>query len=417
MSVKRPAPLAFAVAGLVGLAALTGCAPPDNDPGSNTSTSGSAASSEPIVIGASVPLSGPLAGFGSFVQWGYEHAVKEVNDAGGLDVGGTKRKVDLRIVDDKTDPNQVTTNVKTLVSSDKAVALLGSCTPDLVNPGAVVADSSGIPFVTGCNPLEVFTSVKKWTWAWDIFFSVPELSALSFQTIEGNGWQTNKKVAILHDNGPDGKVIGTEIWPAIAKESGYDVVVNVEFPTDNTDFSAAVQKAKSSGAEVLLVDSVTPQAISLRKQMAAVGWTPKVVISEKGAEPVQYAEALGNLADGVIVGAYWDPSFPYAGSKELQAAWDAENPGKSSSQHIADSYTAAKVLLDAISAAGSTDPEAINDAIGKTDKEYPVGPVKFAADHTSKISVAASQWQSGKPVIIWPKERQTGTPLFPLPAK
>ena len=151
--------------------------------------------------------------------------------------------------------------------------------------------------------------------------------------------------------------------------------------------------------------------------MAAVGWTPKIMVNEKGAEPVQYAQALGSLANGVMVGAYWDPSFPYTGSKELQTAWDEDNPGKSSSQHIADSYTAAKVLMDAISAAGSTQAKAINDAIAKTDKEYPVGPVKFAADHTAKVPVANSQWQNGKPVIVWPKDRATGDVLFPLPAK
>lgn len=394
--------------------ALAACAPGSS--GSSTD-GGAGAGSDPIVIGASLPLSGPLAGFGSFQKWGYEHAVKQVNDAGGLDVGGVKRRVDLKIVDDKTDPNQVTTNIKTLISSDKAVGLLGSCTPDLVNPGAVVADSQGVPFVAGCDPLEVFTGVKKqWTWAWDIFFSVPELSASTLQAITELGWQTNKKVAILHDNGPDGKIVGSQIWPAMAKQMGFQVVVNEEFPVDNTDFTAAVQKAKASGADILLVDSVTPQAISLRKQMAAVGWTPKVMVSEKGAEPVQYAEALGNLADGVLVGAYWDPSFPYPGAKDLQKAFESET-GKTSSQHIADSYTAAQVLLDAISAAGSTDAQKINDAISRTDKEYAVGPVKFAADHTSKIPVVVSQWQSGKPVIISPKDRATGDALFPMPSE
>jgi branched-chain amino acid transport system substrate-binding protein len=392
----------------VTFAALAACAP-------DSSSTGDDDGDAPIVVGASLPLSGALAGFGSFQKWGYEHAVKQVNDAGGVTVNGKKRKVELKILDDTTDPNKVSTNIKTLISSDKAVALLGSCTPDLVNPGAVVADSQGVPFVAGCDPLEVFTGVKKWTWAWDIFFSVPELAESSFKAMGDLGFQTNKKVAILHDNGPDGKIVGNEIWPQMAKKYGYDVVVNEEFPVDNTDFTAAVQKAKSSGAEVLLVDCVTPQAISLRKQMAAVGWAPKVMVSEKGAEPVQYAQALGNLADGVLVGAYWDPSFPYPGAKDLQQAFEKET-GQTSSQHIADSNAAAMVLLDAIGAAGSTDPKKINDAIAKTDKEYAVGPVKFADDHTAKIPVVVSQWQGGKPVIISPKDRATGTAI-PLAAK
>src|SRR5579872_5012338 len=66
---------------------------------------GNALAGDEIVIGASVPLSGPLAGFGSYEQWGYKRAVDEVNRAGGITVDGNKRTVKLIIRDDKTDPN------------------------------------------------------------------------------------------------------------------------------------------------------------------------------------------------------------------------------------------------------------------------------------------------------------------------
>lgn len=402
--------LALAAACTAAIMAAAGCAPGSATPPSSGGSGG------PIVIGASLPLSGALAGFGSFQKWGYQHAVQQVNAAGGIRVGGVQRKVELKILDDQTDPNQASANTETLVSGDNAVALLGSCTPDLVNPGAVVADRLGIPFVAGCDPLEVFTSVKKWTWAWDIFFSEGDLSRMSFQTLQGLGLKTNKKVAILHDNGPDGMTAGQKVWPALARAYGYQVVANVQFPVDNTDFTAAVQQARASGADIVLVDCVTPQAISLRKQMAAVGWAPKVLVNEKGAEPVQYAQALGSLANGVIVGAYWDPSFPYPGARELQQAFEKQT-GHTSSQHIADSYAAAQVLLDAIARAGSLDPAKINAAIARTDKVYAVGKVRFAADHTAKIPVVESQWQDGKPVIVFPKNRATGTIIFPLTGK
>lgn len=376
---------------------------------SNSSTTG------PIIVGASLPLSGDLAGFGSFQKWGYEHAVKEVNDAGGIEIDGMKRKVELKILDDKTDPNQVTANTESLLSDEKAVALLGSCTPALVAPGSVVAERSKVPFVTGCSPEGAFTSVKdQFNYSWDIFFSEPDLAAAPFAALDEAGIETNKKVAILHDNGPDGKVVGGQLWPALAKKAGYEVVVNEEFPTQNTDFGAAVQKVKSSGADILLVDAVTPQAVSIRKQLKTVGYTPKVIDIEKGAEPVQFADALGNLADGVLVGGYWDPSFDYEGSKELAAAY-AKEVGPGLSQHIADSYTAARVLTDAITAAGSTEADKINTAIGKTDAEYPVGPVKFGDNHVAVLKVALLQWDNGKTQIVWPAESKTADLLVPAP--
>ncbi len=373
-----------------------------------------AAKADEIVIGASLPLSGPLAGFGSFQQWGYKRAVDEVNKAGGISIGGTKQMVKLVIRDDKTDPNAAASNTETLISRDHVVAMLGSCTPALVNAGALVAERAKKPIVTGCDPLEVFTSVRKWNYAWDLFFSVPELAAAQYKALAEAGVQTNKKIAFWHDNGPDGQAVGGQIWPALAKEFGYQVVQNAEFPVDNTQFTSIIAEAKSKGADVVLVDAITPQAIAIRKQMASAGYTPKVLNMEKGAEPVQFAEALGKLSDGVLVGGYWDPSFPYPGAADLAKAFESETK-LTSSQHIADSYAAAQVLLDAIAAAGSTDPEKINAAIAKTDKTYVVGPIKFDSDHTAKLPIVALQWQSGKPVIVWPKAAKTGELLFPVP--
>jgi branched-chain amino acid transport system substrate-binding protein len=367
-----------------------------------------------IVIGASLPLSGAIAGFGSFQQWGYEHAVAEVNAAGGITIDGVKRKVKLVLRDDKSDPNAVAANIDSLISADKSDALLGSCTPPLIIAGAIAAERNRTPFVTGCAPLVSFRAAKQWTYAWALFFDDAQLAETPFKTLKDLAVTTNNKVVILHDNSADGLVIGGEMWPKFAASYGYQVVDRIEFPIDTTNFEASLQRAKNSGADVLLVDTITPLMVSIRKQMAALGYTPKVLVMEKGAEPAQFAEAVGALADGVLVGGYWDVSFPYPGAKELGEAFTKET-NRTVSQHIADSYTAAKVLLDAIAAAGTLDKEKVNAAIGTTDKIYPVGPVKFANNHSAPLDVVTTQWQKGEVKVVWPKERGTAELMFPVP--
>ena len=91
-------------------------------------------SSADIVIGASVPLTGGLAGFGYFEKWGYQHAVNQVNASGGIAIGGVKHKVKLVVLDDQTNPNTTVTNVQQLITQDHVSALLGSCTNTLVVP-------------------------------------------------------------------------------------------------------------------------------------------------------------------------------------------------------------------------------------------------------------------------------------------
>ncbi len=373
-----------------------------------------ARAADEIVLGASLPLSGPLAGFGSFQQWGYKRAVEETNKAGGIVVNGKALPVRLVLRDDKTDPNTSASNIETLISRDGAVAVLGSCTTPLVVAGALVAERHKIPMVTACEPLQTFRGVRSWTYVWDLFFDEPDLAHAPFGVLQDLALTTNRRVAILHDNGPDGKVVGGQVWPAMAKEAGLEVVQVAAFPADNTQFTSIIAEAKAKDAEIILIDVITPQAIAIRKQMAAAGYTPKFIDIERGAEPAGFAAALGKLADGVVGGGYWDASFPFPGAAGLAKSFEAET-NQSSSQHIADSYAVAVVMLDAIRAAASADPAAINAALAKTDIMTVVGPIRFDSTHTAKLPMVSVQWQGGKTVVIWPGDKATGKVLFPVP--
>jgi branched-chain amino acid transport system substrate-binding protein len=411
--IRRTCVLVAAVGLLAAL--LSACSAAGSKSGSS---SGGGSSSGPIVIGASLPLTGTLAGFGEFDKWGYQHAVAQVNAAGGISINGTKRKVKLVLLDSQSDPNNESTNIQQLITKNNVVGLLGSCTPALVTPGAIVAERSEVPMVTGCSPVETFASVEKWKWVWDEFFSTAQLAQSEFSLFNSAAASpNNKEVAILHDNGPDGEAVG-KYDPLTAKASGDKVVLDASFPTTATDFSSLVSQAKASGADIVVVDAVTPQAVSIRKQMAADGFTPKILDMEKGAEPQQFQQALGKLANGVLVGGYWDPSFPFPGASTLRNEFEKQT-GQSWSQHIADSDTAAQILLDAITKANSTDPTKINTAISQTDKTYVVGPIKFAANHTSILPVVMDQWQGKETKVVFslhPNIKPNGKLIYPLPS-
>jgi branched-chain amino acid transport system substrate-binding protein len=368
-----------------------------------------------IVIGASLPLSGTLAGFGMYQKWGYETAVNDINKAGGLSIDGKKMPVRLVIRDDKTDPNSTAGNTETLISRDKVTAMLGSCTPALVNAGALVAERRKVPLVAGCNPIKAFTAVRKWQYAWTIFFDEADLAAAPFKMMADYNLATNKRIAVMADNGPDGRVVGGQLWPQLAKDGGYEIAQNESFPVDAQQFTSMIAQAKSANVDVVLVDAIPPQGMAIRKQMASAGLQPKLLVVEKGAEPEMFSQGLGKLANGVLVGGYWDPTFPFPGAADLAKRFEAETR-QSQSQHIADSHAAAVVLLDAIARAGSLERDKINAALAKTDKQTVVGQVKFDASNVSRIAITLMQWQNGKSVVVWPASRANGKLVYPLPA-
>jgi branched-chain amino acid transport system substrate-binding protein len=397
-----------AAVGLALASALSACG--------SSGGSATAPSSGPIVIGASIPLTGPLAGFGYFEKWGYQHAVSVVNNAGGIKIDGVKHKVKLILLDDQTNPNTSVNNVQQLITQDHVNALLGSCTDSLVEPGALIANRMGVPMVTPCAATNTFAATAKWTWAWDLFFNSEQLTETPFNTADQLGLKakTNSKVAIIHSNGKNENIIGTQEWPAWAKKHGWKVVYNTAVPPTQTQFTSSLQAAKAAGADMLLVVISPPGAIALRKQMVSVGYDPKILVEEEGGEPLQFAQALGKLANGVMVGGYWDPSFPFPGAKQLQQVFEAQTH-QTFSQHIADTDTAATILLQAIARAGTLDKTAINAQIAKTNGMFVVGHIKFNAQHTSTLPMVEEQWQNGKNVIIAPLNRATAKVVFPLP--
>jgi len=405
---KHQGSAARAAAAVALAAALAACS-------SAGGSSGASGSPDDIVIGASIPLTGGLAGFGYFEKWGYEHAVDQVNASGGIAVGGVKHKVKLVVLDDQTNPNTTVTNVQQLITKDHVSALLGSCTNTLVVPGALIAERSGVPMVTPCATTDGFASVRSWKWVWDIFFNSADLTQAPFKMIDEDHLATNKKLAILHSNGVAENIIGGTLWPSWAKHYGYQVTGNVAYPPTSTEFTSDLQAAKAAGAQILLAIGEPPSMIAMRKQMAAVGFHPKIVVMEEGGEPLAFANALGSLANGVLVGGYWDSTFPYPGAAQIRTEFEKQTH-TTYSQHIADTDAAATVLLNAIARAGSLDPAKVNGAISQTSLMTVAGQVKFTAQHTYTLPMVEMQWQNGHCYVIAPTSRANSKLIFPMPA-
>jgi branched-chain amino acid transport system substrate-binding protein len=96
-----------------------------------------------------------------------------------------------------------------------------------------------------------------------------------------------------------------------------------------------------------------------------------------------------------------------------------QETGLTYSEAIAPAYTDAQLLMDAIQSAGALDPQAINAAIGKTNKTYVVGPVDFATGpggHTSVLPSFMLQWQNGQEQVVYPSQDATAKLIYPLPS-
>ncbi|HET9623790.1 MAG TPA: ABC transporter substrate-binding protein, partial [Kofleriaceae bacterium] len=102
-----------------------------------------------ILIGATLPLTGGEARIGGFFQEGYRLAFDEVNQAGGLEVGGKKRPVELRLSDDTSTQATAVSLADKLINSDHVDFLLGTYSTALVEAQTTVAEQNKVPYVNG----------------------------------------------------------------------------------------------------------------------------------------------------------------------------------------------------------------------------------------------------------------------------
>lgn len=367
-----------------------------------------------IVLGTTLPLTGPLGAFGPPIQAGYEQAVDAINAEGGIDVDGTKVKLKLVVKDSKSDPTVVTSTAKSLINDDGAVALLGSVTPPMTIPFSVVADQEQIPAISPLTPTLAWLGGNEdgWKYAYDVFVDELEQTAVNFQA--SDLVESNKKVALFTDTGEDGKAMGG-LWESQAPEFGYEIVSHAEFPVGTTDFSQFIEEAMAADAEIVIAQVIPPDAAALWKQMKALRYQPVTAWAEKGGT-VGFDQAAGPVSDGASVFGWWSPTNGNVGGQEVYDANIEEFGDGLGSQAVVAAYSMVEIMADAISRAGSTDPDEINQALGETtDLDTVWAKITIGEDHRAIIPPTAVQWQGGRQVTVWPADQATGELMAPVP--
>lgn len=405
----------FALGAVVALGLVAAACGGDDSSSSSGGSGDAAPSGDTILLGTSLPLTGGLGAFGELVESGYKEAVADVNAAGGIKIGDKSYKVELKVVDNESDGNKAAAQARELVLSDKAVALLGAVTPPLTIPLSVAAEQLKVPMVSTATPIRAWLGGNKdgWKYAFDAFFDENQMTSLQYQAADMV--QTNKKVALFTDLEEDGVVMGG-MWTDKAPKMGYQIVSHAKFPVGTTNFSAQIEEAKKAQAEVVIAQVVPPDAIALVKQMKAGNYAPKVMFIEKGSSFGAWPDATEGLGDGVMVVGFWAPDLGLVNAKEMEAKFHKPGAGLNiDTGGPVLTYSAGRIMMDAIAAAGSTKADAIVAALEKTDKDYPFGHVKFAKDHSAGTLAFMTQWSGKDQLAVTTGDGKAGPNKITIP--
>jgi branched-chain amino acid transport system substrate-binding protein len=370
---------------------------------SSSSSGKTVSSGAAIVIGATLSLTGSLDALGQPLQAGYEQEIADVNAAGGIALGGTKEKLKLVVLDNGGDPGTASSQASELVQRDHAVALLGSATPLIVTPTAVVAEQLHVPFLTSLMPVEAFANGDKtgWNYSWDLFYDEQQQAADAAKALASV--PSNKKVVLFSDTEPD-SVVERPLYKAAFKADGLDVVGDYTFPAGTTDFSSFIADAKANGAQLLAGQMAEADGETLWKQLKSSGLHPKAAFLANGSDAGNWWQSLGSLAQDTLSDDYWSPGQASPGQlAAIAPTLGKKYAGNPNYAPAAVGYAVAQVLTDALTKAGSANPGKINTAISQTDAQTTAGLIKFnQSTHTATTPYYITQWQQGKLVQVQP---------------
>ena len=361
---------------------------------------------ETIKIGAPLALSGALADEGKKQQAGYALWLERVNAAGGISVGGHKRKVELVTYDYQTDEKRAQQLAERLINVDKVQVMTAPFGSGHAKVVAGVAERYGIPILAVASAEPVHNQGYK-----NLFGTLaPSVGLIDAMIAMAREKQPGvKKVAVLGRADVFPKVMATTMAEQ-AKKAGLELVYNETYPVGTLDHAATLTQLKATAPDWIFVTGYTKDLVLVRKQMADLRMTAPMVTMITGPAYKEFVDSLGPLAENVTSATWWHPSQTYRaddvfGSTQAFAEAVRQKTGQDPDYVHASSAAALVVIQKAIERAGTLNPDALRQAIAATDIATFYGPIKFRADGMNENrKLPIIQIQGGKPVVLFPTD-------------
>lgn len=331
------------------------------------SLSSMAMAQETIKIGVIEPLTGSVAYNGLASLNGAKLAVERRNAAGGV----LGRKIELVVEDGQCRPANSVNAAEKLIQRDKVVALQGAFCSSATAAVMPVAEKYKVPLLTGVSSKADLTEKGL-----QYFFRSAETDRLmskTFSKILAEKLQL-KSVAYIGVNDDWGRG-GVEDFSKDLEGLGVKTVMKEYFDHGATDFYTLLTKLRASKADGVFVAAETQDGSILVKQFKEMGLQTKIFGVGSWAT-ADFIGLTGAASEGIYAAVPYASSLPGERNKafvDLYATAFKEKPGK----YGAAGYNAMNILMDAIARAGKAEPDAIRDALRKTDYQAPNGRYRF----------------------------------------
>ena len=374
--------IGLALTALTLVLALTGCGAKQKTEDSNV-----------IKIGVFEPVTGANAGGAKWEIEGIKLANKLYPEVLG-------KKVELVIVDNKSDKVEAANAASRLVDKENVNAIIGSYGSSLSIAGGEIFKNAKIPAVgASCtNPMVTLDNEYYSRVCFIDPFQGTVMADYAFNKLKA------KKVAIIQEVSNDYAVGLAKFFTDNFKKLTGDeksIVATSNYNTGDTDFSAQLTNIKAQNPDMIFAPGNFTESAALTKQARELGITIPIVGGDTW-ETQEFIDIGGKAVEGSIISTFFDAAKPATKETEkFLAEFKKSFPGKEPAGVSALGYDAYLLIIDAIKRANSAEPEKIKEEINKTkDFMGASGIVTLDENRNAIKSAVIKQVKDGKFVYL-----------------
>ncbi|MDG4553482.1 MAG: branched-chain amino acid ABC transporter substrate-binding protein [Candidatus Competibacter sp.] len=326
---------------------------------------GVAHAADTVKIAVAGPITGPVAQYGDMQMSGAKMAVEQINAKGGVN----GKMLEAVLIDDVCEPKQAVAVANQIVN-DKIKYVVGHLCSGSTQPASKLYEEEGILMITpaATNPAITQQGYR-----------------MVFRTIGTDDQQgptagryiatqiKPKKLAILHDKQQYGEGIAKEVDKTV-KAAGIQPVLFEGISKGQTDFSALITKMKKDEVDFVYYGGYHPELGLLLRQSREQGFDTKYMGPE-GVGNKDISAIAGPASEGLLVTLPADFSTDPANANLVKAFKDkGQDP---TGPFVMPSYSAVRIIADAIQGAKTEDPVKLAEYIHKNSFQTPIGNVAF----------------------------------------
>jgi len=390
---------------------------------------GSAVAAEPIKIGASMAMTGSVAGIGKQILVALQIWRDDVNAKGGL----LGRPVELITYDDQSNASNVPGIYTKLIDIDKVDLLIGPYATNMVAPV--------IPIIMQANRMTVgiLANSANNEFHYPRYFSMnvtgpePERSySTGFFELAKAQNPAPQTIALL---GADAEFGRNAIEGARKniKDYGLKVVYDQNYPPTTADFAPIMRAVQAAKPDIVFVAAYPPDSVGVVRAAAEIGLDTKMfggTLIGLGITNVQVQ--LGPLMNGMVNSAIFLPAkslmTPVVAqlAEKYQAAAKGQGIDPLGYSFPPFGYAAGQVLAAAVTATGSLDQDKLSDYLHSHPVATVVGDITFGKDgEWTKSRRLFAQFRHVSPndvdqfrntdhmEVVWPPELKTADMVYP----